>query len=228
MKRKKAFTLIELLIVVAIIAILAAIAVPNFLEAQTRSKASRAKADMRSAATALESYYVDHNVYPYDGYSWDGSTRITANYDYNYWFLPAEISTPIAYMTSAKLVDPFRKSKPGGGNHWQYDDVRYRNTESTWGTKFDAMGPPSGQSSFFDDMMQDQGGWSLTSIGPDYYYGPTGASDPALFGLNTVEAWPTNSDYPNHPQPYDPTNGTVSPGDIMRTQVNPSGLVNVN
>jgi prepilin-type N-terminal cleavage/methylation domain-containing protein len=46
-----AFTLIELLIVVAIIAILAAIAVPNFLEAQVRSKVSRAKADMRSIAT---------------------------------------------------------------------------------------------------------------------------------------------------------------------------------
>ena len=61
---KKGFTLIELLIVVAIIAILAAIAVPNFLEAQVRSKVSRAKSDMRSYATGIESYYVDNNSYP--------------------------------------------------------------------------------------------------------------------------------------------------------------------
>lgn len=60
----RGFTLIELLIVVAIIAILAAIAVPNFLEAQVRSKVSRAKADMRSIATAVESYAVDNNKYP--------------------------------------------------------------------------------------------------------------------------------------------------------------------
>jgi len=45
-RRLPAFTLIELLIVVAIIAILSAIAVPNFLEAQTRSKVSRTQADM--------------------------------------------------------------------------------------------------------------------------------------------------------------------------------------
>jgi len=62
--RAKGFTLIELLIVVAIIAILAAIAVPNFIEAQSRAKISRAKADMRSLATAIESYAVDNNQYP--------------------------------------------------------------------------------------------------------------------------------------------------------------------
>jgi len=228
MTHKKAFTLIELLIVVAIIAILAAIAVPNFLEAQTRSKVSRARADMRSAATALESYFVDNNVYPYDGFGWDGSTRMTAGYDYNFWFLPAEISTPIAYMTSAKLVDPFRKSKPGGGNHWQFDDVRYRSTESTWGTKLDELQSGSGESPFFGLVAQDQGGWALVSIGPDFFFGPSGSSDPALFGLDTTESWPTGSGYTDHPQPYDPTNGTVSPGDIIRTQINPSGLVNVN
>jgi len=64
MKTKQGFTLIELLIVVAIIAILAAIAIPNFLAAQVRSKVSRSKAELRTFATALESYQVDNNVYP--------------------------------------------------------------------------------------------------------------------------------------------------------------------
>ena len=65
-KLTQGFTLIELLIVVAIIAILAAIAIPNFIEAQVRSKVSRAKADMRSIATALEGYRVDNTGYPVD------------------------------------------------------------------------------------------------------------------------------------------------------------------
>src|SRR3954453_20338717 len=63
MKKSTAFTLIELLIVVAIIAILAAIAVPNFLEAQVRAKVSRVSTDMRSVTVALEAYAVDTNKY---------------------------------------------------------------------------------------------------------------------------------------------------------------------
>ena len=60
-EQHKAFTLIELLIVVAIITILAAIAVPNFLEAQTRSKVSRLMTDIRSIVVAMETYRVDNN-----------------------------------------------------------------------------------------------------------------------------------------------------------------------
>jgi prepilin-type N-terminal cleavage/methylation domain-containing protein len=64
MKKYSAFTLIELLIVVAIIAILAAIAVPNFLDAQVRSRVARVQSDMRMVATAIEAYRIDNNTYP--------------------------------------------------------------------------------------------------------------------------------------------------------------------
>ncbi|MCA9447275.1 MAG: prepilin-type N-terminal cleavage/methylation domain-containing protein, partial [Candidatus Omnitrophica bacterium] len=58
------FTLIELLIVIAIILILIAIALPNFLSAQIRAKVTRAEADLRSLATAIEFFRTEHAHYP--------------------------------------------------------------------------------------------------------------------------------------------------------------------
>jgi type II secretion system protein G len=63
-KNQSGFTLIELLIVIAIIGILAAIAIPNLLNAVQRGKQKRSMSDMRSLATAIESYAVDNNNYP--------------------------------------------------------------------------------------------------------------------------------------------------------------------
>jgi type II secretion system protein G len=62
--RARAFTYIELMVVVSMIAILAAIGVPNFLEAQTRSKIARARADMSVLLAALEDYRLDWRDYP--------------------------------------------------------------------------------------------------------------------------------------------------------------------
>jgi len=64
MKCRHGFTLIELLFVVATIAILAAIAVPNFLEAQTRTKLARFKAEMSVVSLGLNRYYADHGAFP--------------------------------------------------------------------------------------------------------------------------------------------------------------------
>jgi type II secretion system protein G len=62
--RTSGFTLIEILVVVAIIAILSAIAIPNYLAAQTRAKVSETFAAMRTLATGLESYRTDYQAYP--------------------------------------------------------------------------------------------------------------------------------------------------------------------
>jgi len=61
--RDEAFTLIELMIVIAIIGILAAIAIPQFESYRTKGFNSGAMWDAKNAATAEESYYSDHRVY---------------------------------------------------------------------------------------------------------------------------------------------------------------------
>ena len=62
-KNEKGFTLIELMIVIAIIGILAAIAIPQFTRYRQRSHDSSAQADLRNAATAQEGFFVDASRY---------------------------------------------------------------------------------------------------------------------------------------------------------------------
>ena len=61
--RKGGFTLIELMIVVAIIGILAAIAIPNFLRFQLKAKTSEGKTNIAAIRTAEQSYYSEFGVY---------------------------------------------------------------------------------------------------------------------------------------------------------------------
>jgi prepilin-type N-terminal cleavage/methylation domain-containing protein len=60
-KSQKGFTLIELMIVIAIIAILAAILIPNFLHARAEAQTAGCEGNEKQIATALEEYAVDHN-----------------------------------------------------------------------------------------------------------------------------------------------------------------------
>jgi len=174
-----AFTLIELLIVVSIISILASIAVPNFIEAQTRAKVSRVKADMRSINTALESYRIDQPAYP--PYFLSPAIRLQPT---SRRLQP--LTTPVAYMTSLPL-DIFAKATKDPN----YDTFDYVDEESGW-IHFD---PPV-------DYQWTYGyAWIMNSMGPD------------LVNQFRSIGWPDMF--------YDPTNGTVSTGDIVR--VGPRG-----
>ena len=62
-KLQKGFTLIELMIVVAIIGILAAIAIPNFIKFQARSKQSEAKANLKAIFTAEKAFYQEKDKF---------------------------------------------------------------------------------------------------------------------------------------------------------------------
>jgi prepilin-type N-terminal cleavage/methylation domain-containing protein len=96
----RAFTLIELLIVIAIILILISIALPNFLEAQLRARVTRARGSLHSLATALNTYRLDFNIYPDDQDEDPFSPTNRGLF---------QLTTPIKYMTSL----PFDPLGPG-------------------------------------------------------------------------------------------------------------------
>lgn len=186
-KSNNAFTLIELLIVVAIIAILAAIAVPNFLEAQTRAKVSRTKADMRSLATTLESYHVDNNQYPpaISIPAVPNGTILEARWKY--------VTTPISYISSVP-TDPFGDQDVD--NSITAPPWKYRTYDFV--VKVDVPAPNN--DAFFDFLNSTYGYtglWYVASQGPNRV--PELTINAALAGL-----------------PYDSSNGTVSGRDIIR------------
>ena len=82
-RNEKGFTLIELMIVIAIIGILAAIAIPQFNAYRARSFNAGALSDLRNVETAVEAYYVDFQHYPNGITPTAGGTVLSTSYGYS-------------------------------------------------------------------------------------------------------------------------------------------------
>lgn len=194
-RRTAAFTLIELMIVVAVIAVLSAIAIPSYLKAQIRANASRVKSDLRSLSTALEAYAITNGDYPPPGDSMGrpGGPIPMAMAGF-VSRLPPMLTTPLAYIQMDNFVDPFVDASFAEARR----PYRYINR------KHFVEHDPAGLA-IYDDFTSRVWGGRVEDVG--YYilsHGPD-------LRLNT----PTAANRLVVDSFYDPTNGAFSSGDLL-------------
>ena len=106
-RKSKGFTLIELMIVVAIIGILAAIAIPNFLKFQCKSKQSEAKTNLSGIFTAEKSFFGEYNTYGSDliSINWKPDGAPLYVYGFNNAGGPASVAGISTYDSTRKSTD---------------------------------------------------------------------------------------------------------------------------
>ena len=149
MRRAHAFTLVEIMIVVSIIALLAAIALPSFLRARQRAQNAKFVNALRVASGAFTMYAIEHSGYPAD------VTRATVPPGMELYFGPT--------------LD-WTKPTPIGGNwDWDYNVFGFTAGVSVVGTSADTMQMTAIDSTIDDGDLsgggfKDMGGTRYTSI----------------------------------------------------------------
>ena len=201
------FTLIELLIVVAIIAILAAIAVPNFLQAQTRSKVSRALSDLRTMRTAVEAYAVDNNQYPRS--TWGCAPFNDAIDGVPVWgTLPSVITSPVQYLSQIPL-DIFAQNQEfiEGDKFYTYNSTKASRDYFNRGLSGNCTVPGASNLVFITGTARTER--EVRKFMGEYYLWCTGPQGHQVTSAGNVDTYFLQ---------YDPTNGTISSGRIFVSQ----------
>ena len=118
LRSKKGFTLIELMIVVAIIGILAAIAIPNFLKFQAKSKQSEAKSNLGAIYTGQVAFFGEVNAYgDFNNINWSPSGTPRYHYSLGTWNASA-----IDNVNRGNIVDAITEPAWTGNLNMAKDD----------------------------------------------------------------------------------------------------------
>ena len=194
---RRGFTLIELIIVVAIIALLVLIAAPNIQEVDTRTKVARLKSDLATTALALEVFQVDHGHYP-NCLSWHGFAAGRAGE-----LFPRCLQEPINYL-GAKPKEVFEQNRT-----FTYHSTRYYFEKRPYGLSWEGHEPR-----VWDYLAEQRCEWLLNAYGP--------GRDPSIPRHCSIQGTGWSVSVPKGyrdrllVRSYDPTNGTVSSGNLLR------------
>jgi type II secretion system protein G len=118
-EREEGFTLIELLVVIIIIGILAAIAIPVFLNQRKKGVDASMKSDLRTVANEFETYYTDHNAYP--AFTQSGRTLTLGTAPDTTLVTVSSNNTIEAQTGQAAGTYCLKASNSAGTTDWYYD-----------------------------------------------------------------------------------------------------------